>query len=247
MSKVEKYGLSKEVFYVLINIFKDYSDIIEKVILFGSRARGDYKETSDIDLAIKFREKNDQITKIIDTLSNEKIIYTIDLIDVDTISNEKLKNYINTEGKVIFLTNSKGEVIDNMNKIMDKLTDLEKATRKLHESLSRDPSQDDIVIDATIQRFEFTYELSWKLMKAFLEYNGHLEVTSPRRTIRVAFKEGLITKGDAWLAMLEDRNKTSHTYDEETANKIYNSIKLHFIQLFDELLIEMKKRINLEL
>ena len=90
----------------------------------------------------------------------QNIIYTFDIIDYDSTSNEKLKKYIDKDGKIIFSTNNKGEIVVNINKIKDKITDLEKAVHKLNESLKRDYMQDDIVIDATIQRFEFTYELS---------------------------------------------------------------------------------------
>lgn len=69
----------------------------------------------------------------------------------------------------------------------------------------RDASQDDLVIDATIQRFESTYELSWKLMKLYLEYNGNLEANSPRKAIKEAFKTGLIQEGDRWLQMLDEK------------------------------------------
>ncbi|WP_186579855.1 HI0074 family nucleotidyltransferase substrate-binding subunit [Aquibacillus kalidii] len=243
MEKKTIYGLTSDTFYTIINTFKNFSNSIEKVILFGSRARGDYKVTSDIDLAIVFRADNEKIYKIIDDLSEEKIIHTFDVIDYNKINNQKLKNYINDEGKTIFLTKPNGKVVDNMNKVADKLTDLEKAIKKLHESLERDPSNDDIVVDATIQRFEFTYELSWKIMKAYLEYNGLLEVSSPRRTIKEAFKERMIKDGDNWLKMLEDRNRTSHTYDEATALEIYGNIKSIYINLFVDLLIDMKKRL----
>lgn len=227
----------------MIKVFEAYSTIIESVFLFGSRARGDYKLASDIDLAIKFRKDNDQLYKISDTLSEKQIIYTFDVIDYDKVSNENLKHDIDREGKTIFLANSKGKVIDNMNKINYKLADLEKALKKLHESLERDASKDDLVIDATIQRFEFTYELSWKLMKAYLEYNGHVGVTSPRSALKKSFKEEIIINGDKWLKMLEDRNRTSHTYDEKIASEIYRNIKTEYINLFDALLAKMKKNI----
>ncbi|WP_331490603.1 HI0074 family nucleotidyltransferase substrate-binding subunit [Aquibacillus rhizosphaerae] len=243
MEKESAYGLTSNTFYTIINTLKKYSNIIEKVILFGSRARGDYKITSDIDLAIIFRTDNEKIYKIIDDLSEKNIIHTLDIIDYNKINNQKLKNYIDNEGKIIFLTNSDGKVVDNMNKVLDKVIDLEKAIKKLHETLERDATNDDIVIDATIQRFEFTYELSWKILKAYLEYNGLLEVSSPRRTLKEAFKERIITDGDNWLKMLVDRNRTSHPYEEATAWEIYSNIKSIYIKLFDELLIEMKRRV----
>ncbi|MCK9268665.1 MAG: HI0074 family nucleotidyltransferase substrate-binding subunit [Alkaliphilus sp.] len=211
----KKYGLDKKTFYTIINIFKKYSRYIEKVILFGSRAEGDYKLTSDIDIAIKFRKCSSIIYKIKDEFLLQDIIYTFDIIDYDKITNKRLKNSISEKGKVIFSTNLKGEVVLNINKIKYKTSDLEKALTKLHESLKRDYKKDDIVIDATIQRFEFTYELSWKLMKYYLEYNGNLEGTSPRGAIQESFKEGIITDGEGWLKMLQDRNQTLHTYDED--------------------------------
>lgn len=238
------YGLSKNVVSKIVNVLAAYAEMIEKVVLFGSRARGDYKLTSDIDLAIKLRGNKNQLSNIIDDLSEENIIYTFDVIDYDNISNEKLKGYIDIEGKTIFQTNSQGQVISTMNKVIDKLGDLEKAVKKLREALKRDASQDDLVIDAVIQRFEFTYELSWKLMKAYLEYNGNLETTSPRRTIKEAFKDRIIIKGEKWLKMLNDRNRTSHTYDEEIAYEIYMNVKEEYSALFDGLLVEMKKRVK---
>ncbi len=237
------YGLSKTILYTIINVFKNYSNIIEKVLIFGSRARGDYKKTSDIDLAIKFRSNNEKIYNIIGDIENKKIIYTLDVIDYDKISNEKLKKYIDNEGKIIFLTDEKGGVKMNLNKVKDKLEDLNKAFLKLQESASRNPDNDDIIIDATIQRFEFTYELSWKLMKAYLEYNGNLEATSPRKAIKEAFKSKLIDDGEIWLEMLDDRNRTSHTYDENCAKEIFDNINNNYIESFQTFINNISKEI----
>lgn len=238
------YGLKKKTFFQIINILKDYADIIEKVILFGSRARNDFKDTSDIDLSIKFRTQSNQLYRIMDRLAEVAMIYSVDVVDYDKVCNDKLKMCIDQEGVIIFITNNHGEVIATMNKLFNKLHDFEKALTKLHQSLQRDVHQDDLVLDATIQRFEFTYELSWKLMKNYLEYNGNTEVTSPRATMRAAFQDRLIQDGEAWIAMLEDRNRTSHTYDENTAMEIYEHIRQQHITLFDELLVQMKKRMN---
>lgn len=239
-----KYGLRKSDFYKIINVFKYYSNIIEQVILFGSRARGDYKKTSDIDIAVKFKNNNNKTSEIIEAIEKTDMIYTFDIIDYGKISNEKLKKYIDKEGKIIFLTDEKGGVLLNINKIKDKLDDLKRALKKLNESVKRDPSKDDIVIDATIQRFEFTYELSWKLMKIYLEFNGNLEVTSPRKAIKEAFKEGIISEGEIWLQMLQDRNRTSHTYDEECALEIFENIKNIYLNPIKKLVENIEKEIG---
>ncbi|SMC39613.1 nucleotidyltransferase substrate binding protein [Sporomusa malonica] len=81
-----------------------------------------------------------------------------------------------------------------------------------------------IVRDATIQRFEYCFELSWKVLKKALKIEG-VEVNSPRQALRSAFEIGYIEDIDIWFEMLEDRNLTSHTYDPEVADKVYESAK----------------------
>lgn len=120
---------------------------------------------------------------------------------------------------------------------------LKKVLQKLKESVSRDYKKDDIVLDATIQRFEFTFGISWKLMKIYLEYNGNLETKNPRKAIKESFKEGLIEDGDIWIRMLQDRNKTSHTYDEETAIEIFNNVKEKYFYSIEELIESIEKEI----
>ncbi|KDR94638.1 nucleotidyltransferase substrate binding protein, HI0074 family [Peptoclostridium litorale DSM 5388] len=238
-----RYGISKKNFYEIIDVLKNYSEIVEEAILFGSRARGDFKQTSDIDIAIKFKKSPEKIYSIMEDIERRNIIYTMDIIDYDKISNEKLKGYVDSEGEIIFLSDEEGGFLLNINKLKYKLDDLKRAFNKLKESANRDPIEDDIVIDATIQRFEFTYELSWKLMKAYLEYNGNMEATSPRRAIKESFKEGLIGDGQVWLEMLQDRNRTSHTYDEECAMEIFNHIRNSYIDVFEKLIGSLEEEI----
>jgi nucleotidyltransferase substrate binding protein (TIGR01987 family) len=84
----------------------------------------------------------------------------------------------------------------------------------------------DIVRDAAIQRFEFTFELVWKTLQLYLEHEG-LESSGPRAVLKKAFVIKLISdqdEGDVWLQMLDDRNLTSHAYDEMLAVRIYTRI-----------------------
>jgi nucleotidyltransferase substrate binding protein (TIGR01987 family) len=78
--------------------------------------------------------------------------------------------------------------------------------------------------DAVIQRFEFSLELSWKAMKNYLNYQGILEATTPKQTMKEAFANGLIKNGETWINMLNDRNLTSHTYNQADADEIYKAI-----------------------
>lgn len=106
----------------------------------------------------------------------------------------------------------------------ERKTDVSNATRRLIEAVQQPES--DILRDAVIQRFEFWFELVWKTLKLYLERQGH-ECGGPRQTLKRAFTEGLIStpeEGDVWLQMLEDRNLTTHAYDQELAIRIYQHI-----------------------
>ena len=94
----------------------------------------------------------------------------------------------------------------------------------------------------TIQFFETTFELSWKLLKDYLNYQGY-QVKSPREAIKTAFQASLVTKADIWLEALSDRNLTVHTYDEDEANEIYNAIKDKYIKVFEELYHDFKEKV----
>ncbi len=119
----------------------------------------------------------------------------------------------------------------SQNKIDELLLDYRNSLKRLEESLGEDLSISSTILDGTIQRFEFTFELAWKFLRAILVYRG-IDVNSPRNTIKEAFREKLIQDGEAWIEMLEDRNSTSHTYDEILAKEIYSKVKNnHFIYL----------------
>ncbi|MBU0650732.1 nucleotidyltransferase substrate binding protein [bacterium] len=113
--------------------------------------------------------------------------------------------------------------------------DYKNALARLQEGLDLN-SEEQIIIDGVIQRFEFTFELSWKLMKKYLEKQGIKDCNSPRSVIKEAFAQEIISDGDAWIDMMVDRNLTSHLYDEIHAKEIYKKIKDKHVKLFEELL-----------
>lgn len=87
-----------------------------------------------------------------------------------------------------------------------------------------------------IQFFEMSFELAWKLLKDYLEYQGFVEVKSPRNAIKKAFEVGLLENGHDWMALLTDRNLTTHTYDEQKAYDMEMLIKHKYFQLLSALL-----------
>jgi nucleotidyltransferase substrate binding protein (TIGR01987 family) len=103
------------------------------------------------------------------------------------------------------------------------LENLGTAIERLGEVL--DLTESDVVRDAAIQRFEFCFELAWKSLQQKLREEG-LDCASPKSCLTAAHRQGWLEE-KPWLAMLADRNLTSHTYDEELAKKVHGRLKHH--------------------
>ena len=114
----------------------------------------------------------------------------------------------------------------------------ERAVGKLSNVLEQEKNE--YIRDSAIQRFEFTFELAWKTVKAFLEEQGII-VYSPRDSLKSAFQTGLTEEDPDWLGMIELRNLTSHTYNELVAEEIYRALP-RMLTLYKDLLRELKKR-----
>lgn len=122
-----------------------------------------------------------------------------------------------------------------MKRLNERIHDFTNALNRLGEALEKDIS-DDIIIDGIIQRFEFTFEQSWKVMKLYLEDQGIIdEALAPRSTIKSAFKHDVISNGDVWIEMMLDRNRTSHIYDETIAKDIVLRIQEVYFDEFSKL------------
>lgn len=95
----------------------------------------------------------------------------------------------------------------------------------------------EMIREGLIQRFEYTHELAWNVMKDYAEYQGNPNIGGSRDAVREAFKLHLISLGEVWMDMIGSRNKTSHTYNEEIANEIYSKILSEYYPAF----LEFKK------
>ncbi len=94
-----------------------------------------------------------------------------------------------------------------------------------------DMELDDLLKEGLIQRFEYTHELAWNVMKDYAEYQGYTDIRGSRDAFRKAFEMGLITD-KSWMESIADRNRTSHNYDDETAEEIYVAIVDVYFSLF---------------
>jgi nucleotidyltransferase substrate binding protein (TIGR01987 family) len=91
--------------------------------------------------------------------------------------------------------------------------------------------QNDLLAEGLIQRYEYTHELAWKVMKDYEEYQGITDIMGSRDAIRVALRAGILDD-DRWMDTISDRNLTSHNYDDETAKHIVNNIINVYYPLF---------------
>ena len=98
----------------------------------------------------------------------------------------------------------------------------EKALQRFEDVLAQDKNE--YIRDSAIKRFEFTFDLSWKLIKAFLEEEKGIICASPKGCFREAYQQGLLQYDEYWIEMTDMRNKPSHTYREETAEEIYSQL-----------------------
>jgi len=118
--------------------------------------------------------------------------------------------------------------------------DLGRATRRLSEIASL--PFDDVVRDAAIQRFEFTFELVWKTLKLWLDHHG-LDAATPRDVLKKAFASGLIQtpeEAEIWLRMLADRNFAAHVYSERLADETYRRIVADYVPRLCEMGVRIR-------
>lgn len=116
--------------------------------------------------------------------------------------------------------------------IMSLLEDLKKVNARLKEIYQLERTQ--VHQDAAIKRFEFTFELSWKLMQEMNVYLGKSSV-GPKPSIRTAAEKEVIADPETWLQFLEARNLTSHTYKQPLAEEVFQKAK-NFPPLVDALI-----------
>lgn len=86
-----------------------------------------------------------------------------------------------------------------------------------------------------IQAFEYTYELAWNTIKDYFEDQGEVNINGSRDAFRLAFRRGIITKGDVWMEMIKSRTLTSHAYNEDVARQIAGDISQRYFPEFEQL------------
>ncbi|MDE6537603.1 MAG: nucleotidyltransferase substrate binding protein [Muribaculaceae bacterium] len=122
----------------------------------------------------------------------------------------------------------------NYSKALDRLTEAVVAIEN-----ASDIDHLDLLKEGLIQRFEFTHELSWKVLKDYMEYQGIAEIRGSRDAFRQALNSNLISD-PSWMDSIQTRNITSHTYDEDITNTIFEEI----IKVYYPLMITLRETMN---
>lgn len=126
------------------------------------------------------------------------------------------------------------------NNYIRALSKLERAVRTVQKeypldssgNINSDDFLDDIIKEGIIQRFEYTHELAWKVMKDYIQHVGGTKVIGSKDATREALQADLITNGEVWMEMIASRNQTSHMYNEETADEIFLKIVENYFEEF---------------
>lgn len=117
-------------------------------------------------------------------------------------------------------------------RLVERIEEYLKALSQLEKALAQ--PKDEFIRDSVIQRFEFTHELAWKMLKLKLEAEG-LSARTPRETLQEALQAGLTEDGNLWTDMQKMRNLTSHTYREKLADDVYAFVGAQALPLFRQL------------
>jgi nucleotidyltransferase substrate binding protein (TIGR01987 family) len=117
-------------------------------------------------------------------------------------------------------------------RLNERIVDFVKGVHQLERAVAQPFNE--FTRDATIQRFEFCYELAWKLLKVKLEQEG-IDARTPRQALQEGLQAALIDDGNAWSEIQRYRNLTSHTYNERLADEVYTFIGQQALPRFQRL------------
>ncbi len=130
---------------------------------------------------------------------------------------------MNTEQDIRWL-----QRFSNFRKAMVKL---HQAVRIVEDAMDFGDEVDELLEEGLIQRFEYTHELAWNVMKDYVEYQGYTNIGGSRDAIRQALAINIIDDAQ-WMESIVDRNSTSHLYNDDEATRIYEKIIDVYFPLF---------------
>ena len=204
---------------------------VKKLILFGSRARGDNRERSDIDLAVSGGDFDDFALAVeeIDTL------LLFDVVCLDGNIDAAFQAEIDRDGVVLF--EEVPETVKKYEAFANSVSVLLRSKRIFDDEIYR---------MGIVGQFNLTFEMSWKALREVLLLHGVSEAStgSPREIIKAGYKFNFISDEETWLDMLKRRNQVTHIYNEDIALELVAAIFDKYIAAFVNLRDELQRRIT---
>jgi len=124
---------------------------------------------------------------------------------------------------------------------IQRLYNYQKALAALERAVltAQERSLNEMEEQGLVKSFEFTFELSWNVLKDYLESKGFKDFHGSKDTFKLAFQEGLINDGEMWMEMIDNRNRSSHTYEENIAKQVISLVLSIYYTKFKELATKM--------
>ena len=225
------YNLDKRIEEEIIALAKKHH--VKEVILFGSRARGDNSERSDIDIAASGGNFPDFS---FDVNESTATLLMFDVVNLDHGVSEELKDEIARDGIVLY--------DEGREWLMKKYENFIKCLAVLQTAEEGKITTDEIYRMGIIGQFNLTFELAWKALQAALKLHGAGQTGSPREIFKTAYNVGFLPEDKIWLEMLEKRNEATHVYDEEEATRLATLVFEKYVPAFTKLAGILKEKIE---
>lgn len=124
-----------------------------------------------------------------------------------------------------------------------RFTNFSKAMNHLENALQI-PNPDIVQKAGIIQFFEMSFELAWNMVKDYLEEQGFVDIKSPRSALKKAYEMNILENGHDWMDLLQDRNLTAHTYDEQKASDMEQLIDNKYFPILKALQLSFKQKLD---
>lgn len=226
---------------MLVDVEKIYAQIAElgfkyqadKIVLFGSRARGDNRERSDIDIAV-FGLSDVLRADFLEDIDQLPTLLEFDVVQIKEDTNLQLLTNIEKDGVTLY---------DRQN--AKKLANLVSVTANLQEFID-DHNKYKLKVTSTgvIKGFEICEELAWKTVREYLLDQGYHDINSPKSVMRKAFADELVDDESGWIDLINDRNDTTHGYDEKAQEHLVEKITSNYLPMFQELVNALQSLIE---
>lgn len=222
--KVNKANIINQVKAIILKYAKPI-----RIYLYGSQVNGESNDSSDIDIAYDDPECKDNYL-IEEEVKNIKTLVKIDIKNIAK-TEDRFKNRVKSTGRVLYSFSKQLRAEDGLHNFSNALDKFVSAVDRYEEL--KNEGFEDIYLDLIVKRFEFTYEMSWKALKRYLEFLG-FDIKSPRMAFKEAYTQQLLIDESIWLDMIEQRNLSAHVYDESEIKDILDkkeSYKQAFLDL----------------